>query len=59
MTEDLKMAMDKDLVRVILMQLTREFGYFCDKHFKSVTDNIVPGHIRLLGIPHKYTLRKV
>lgn len=41
------------------MQLSREFGYFCDIHFKIMTDNIIPRHIRFLGISYKYTLKKV
>lgn len=49
MTKDL-MSMVKDLLRVHY----RKFSYFCGTHFKMtngiMTDNIIPGHIRFLGI---------
>ena len=41
------------------MQLSRESGYYCDIHLKIMTDNIIPRHIRFLGISYKYTLKKV
>lgn len=41
------------------MQLTREFHYFCDIQFEFMTDNIISGHNRFLGILQKYTLKKV
>ena len=44
---------------VITMQLTRKFGYFCDiQHFmmitKIMTDSILSGYIRFLGISHHF-----
>lgn len=55
MTEDLKIAMVKDLVGVHIythtkmMQLKSQFGYFCDiKYFTVIaeimTGNIIPGY---------------
>ena len=43
----------------VIMQLTRMFVYFCDIHFKIMADNVIPGHIRFLGISYKYTVKKV
>ena len=41
------------------MELIRKFGYFYDiQHFKIITgimiDNIIPGHIRFLGISYNF-----
>ena len=55
MTKDLK-GMVKDLIR---MQLTKKLDYCCDiQHFKIITrimtDNILPGHTKFLGIPYNF-----
>ena len=41
------------------MQLTKKLGYCCDIQYfkimtKIMTDNILPGHTRFLGIPYNF-----
>lgn len=38
MTEDLKMAMVKELMRLCYNAADKEFGYFCGIHFKIMTE---------------------
>lgn len=57
MTKDLKNWLVKDLILVI-MSLTREFGYFCNIDFKIVIDNSITVHI-CPAISYKYTLEKL
>lgn len=52
------MATVKSLWEFVIMQLTKEI-YFYDIHFKIMTSNIMQNNIRLLGIPYKYTIKKV
>lgn len=52
------MAAVKSLTRVCYKAIDKEV-YFCDIHFKIMTNNIMPEHIRLLGIPYKYTIKNV
>ena len=44
------MATVKSLTGVCYKAIDKEV-YFCDIHFKIMTNNIMPEHIRLLGIP--------
>lgn len=52
------MATVKSLTRVCYNAVDKEI-YFYDIRFKIMTSNIMPEHIRLLGIPYKYTIKKV
>ena len=50
--------MGKDLRRVLIMLLMRDFHYLFDIHFKIITsimiDNMIPGHMRSLGISYNF-----
>lgn len=59
MTKDLRVPIVKDLMRVIIIELTMKFDYFSDiEHFKImtriITDNIIPRHIKLPGISYNF-----
>lgn len=46
-------------MRVLYNVIDKEFYYFCDIHFKIMTDNImpdtiIPEHIRILGILYNF-----
>ena len=58
MAKDLKQPMVKDLMRVYYNAVDKGI-YFSDTHFKVITDNIIPGRVRFLGISYKYIPRKV
>lgn len=32
------------------MELIRKLGYFCEIHFEIMTDDIILGHTRFLGL---------